>query len=109
MRYLSLVLALVVFTGCTTRMVDFTAISTKSLSFEGERGERVRGEEVQHILFIFPLDIQTPTMKGAIDKALENGKCDLLMDGVVYIKNGGFPLIYMENGFVVEGTCVNIK
>lgn len=109
MRYLSLVLALVVLTGCTTRMIDFTAISTKNVEIQGVRGARVKGEDIQKNFLIFSFGSTVPTIKGAVDKAIEFGGCDLLMDGVIYTRTAGFPLLYMEHGFLVEGTCVSTR
>lgn len=84
-------------TGCTARVVDFTAISTKNVQVSGEQGPRIQGKDCG---FFFP-----PSMKEAIDDALEKAGpgYDMLVDGVVY-QSSNFMLCYK-----VEGTPVKSK
>ena len=56
-------------TGCTQRLVDFTAISTKNVKMaSSEVGSRVEGADCVPVVF-FPLG--QPNMKEAIDRAIE--------------------------------------
>lgn len=94
--------------GCATRMVDYTIISTKNVDVSAmgkyTAGEhRVVGEDVKHGVFIVPAGM--PNMKEAIDDAIEKVPGAVAMlDGVVYYRSWGIPLIYGQNAFVIEGT-----
>ena len=93
-------------TGCTVRLVDFTALSSKNCEIPGNRGERVQGKDMKWIIFMFPTGVAN--IKEAVDRAIERCNGDLLVDGVVYQK-GWWALVAGQSGFVVEGTCVNTK
>ncbi len=106
--FAALVIAALLFTGCATRLVDFTVISTKNFEYaKGQtfrRGaERITGEDAAYMIFIIPTG--TPNIKEAIDKALEsvNGAV-ALVDGVLYSKNIGIPGIFFKTSYLVEGT-----
>jgi len=106
--FLMLVLIVLVLTGCTTRLVDFTIISTKNVDLSKaatfQRGNaRIQGVDLVHIIIFIPTGV--PNMKEAIDKALEsvNGAV-ALVDGVVYSKAWYIPYIYGQQSYVVEGT-----
>ena len=105
---LSLVMGLFVLavSGCTLRLVDFTALSSKNCDIHGTRGERTRGEDMSWMLMGFPLGL--PNMKEATDRAIERCNGDLLVDGVVYSKYWT-ALVIGQAGYVIEGTCVNTK
>lgn len=91
--------------GCANRMIDFTAISSKNVEIDGTRGERVRGEDMAWLL-PFCIPTKMPNVKAAVDRAIERGGGDLLIDGVVYQK-GWCLLLFGQTGFTVEGTIVN--
>ena len=94
--------------GCSTRITDFTIISSKNIDLS--RGAdftrspvRVKGEDKRRIIFIFPTG--EPNAKEAMDQAIESvpGAVGLL-DGVI-IKHGWYiPYIYGEFWYEVEGT-----
>lgn len=94
--------------GCTTRLVDFTAISTKNVDWSKSTlfrraKTRVQGEDKVHIIVIIPTGV--PNMKEAIDRAIESTPGGVaLMDGVVTRKAWYIPYIYGQSSFVVEGT-----
>ncbi len=71
---------LVSLSSCTTRLVDFTVISTKNadLRMDKSKGKKVEGQKGYFLGFGFNL-------KDAIDRALESAgpDYDLLVDGVV--------------------------
>ena len=93
--------------GCTIRMVDFTAISTKNVKIPTvAKGNRVTGEDCIPVILI-PLGI--PNMKEAIDRAIESAgpDFDALVDGVVYHQNYSF--LFGQVCYVVEGTPINTK
>lgn len=105
---LTLAVMALILSGCATRLVDFTIISTKNLDLSKAAtfqrgGARITGEDVAHIIIIFPTG--TPNMKEAIDNALEkvNGAV-ALVDGVLYSKSFYIPWIYGQSSYIVEGT-----
>jgi len=85
--------------SCTSRLIDFTVISTKNadLNIEKSGGVKTEGKSMKF------LNIGV-NIKDAIDDALENAGSgyDLLIDGVVRSKQYPF-----YGGFVVTGTAVN--
>lgn len=96
-----------VLSGCTTRFVDYTLLSTKNvdLSKAGtfKRGpNRVTGEEDQYIIIFIPT-ASAPHLKTAVDRAIESVPGAIaLVDGVVSSRNWWF--IIGENAIIVEGT-----
>ena len=92
-------------TGCANRMLDFTAISSKNVEVDGTRGERVRGESMAFLL-PFCIPVKQPNIKEAVDRAIERGGGDMLIDGVVYYK-GWCVFLFGQMGYSVEGTIVN--
>lgn len=93
--------------GCTMRLVDFTALSSKNCDVVGTRGERTQGKDMTWSLMGIPLG-GMPNMKEATDRAIERCGGDILVDGVVYLKYWN-ALVLGQTGYVIEGTCVNTK
>ena len=89
--------------GCSRRITDFTAISTKNVHIEGEEGNRVKGEH-KVLTCLAAYGLAYPNLKQAVDEAIEAGGGDALVDGVVYYKSG-----LITSGFEVEGTVINTK
>lgn len=91
--------AMLSFSSCSTRLVDFTVISSKnhSLNIDVSQGTQVSGSSIGF------LGMGT-SIKDAMDKALESAGpgYDILVDGVVRVKNYVFV-----SGFQVEGTAIN--
>ena len=86
------------FSACSTRIVDFTVISSKNASVSGKVGKRVKGSDGT-CAFLYP------NMKEALDRAIEQEPgADALVDGVVYYKS-----YYVWHAYEVEGTAVNTK
>jgi len=96
--------------GCSQRLGDFTVLSTKNVdlsnfSTQTAKGlDRVRGEDVGHIIICFPNKI--PTFKEAIDIALEENNAYMLSDAVVRYDYFIVPYIYGQMKFVAEGVPV---
>jgi hypothetical protein len=94
-----LIIAVVSF-GCSNRMVDFTIISSKSLSLhcqDNAKGQRVKGSSMGFLGL-------GANVKSAVDDAIEkagNGY-DALIDGVLYEKDN-----IIVTGYEIEGTPVN--
>ena len=104
----TLALIVLALASCTTRLVDFTIISTKNLdlskgaSFERGRS-RVEGTDKVYIIVIIPTG--TPNMKEALDRAIESVPGAVaLLDGVLTQRFWYIPYIFGESAFLVEGT-----
>ncbi len=100
-------------TGCSDRLGDFTVLSTKNVdlsnfSTQTEKGvDRVRGEDVAHIIICFPNKV--PTFKEAVDISLENNNAYMLSDAVLKYEWFWIPYIYGQEKFVAEGIPVKKK
>jgi len=92
-------LTVLILSGCSHRLVDFTIISSKnhSLAFDRTQARQEKGTSMGF------LGMGT-SIKAAMDKALEQAgrEYDLLIDGVVYAKN--FPFV---SGYEVRGLAVS--
>lgn len=103
-------LTLSLFTSCTTRLTDFTVISTKSIDLTQsgkykKLNKRVKGEDKKKIIVFIPTGV--PSAKEAVDKAIEsepNGVA--LVDGVLSHKWFYIPYIYGESSYLVEGSIL---
>lgn len=106
-KFFIAILGALMLTSCSTRLLDFTLISSKNVDLSKAskyvKGQnRVKGDDVVHIILIIPTGI--PNLKEALDKAIESVPgCVALLDGVIYEK-GWYILLYGQSGFVVEGT-----
>jgi hypothetical protein len=96
--------------GCTTRLVDFTVISTKNVDWSKattyqRNGQRAEGLDRAHIIIFIPTGI--PNMKESIDRAIESVPGGVaLVDGVVSSKFFYIPYIYGQSSYVVEGSVL---
>ena len=97
-KYVIFLAFIVMFSGCSHRLVDFTMISSKNhgLRFDRTKAVKVEGKDIQF------LGIGV-SIKGAMDKALESAGpgFDLLVDGVVLQQS-----YFFVAGFKVTGTAV---
>lgn len=96
-----------VMTGCTTRILDFTVISSKNTNIKVKdtaKGDRVSGEDM---VGYFILPFGQPQIKNAVDRAIEKAGpgYDALLDGVIFYKYNVF-LIVGSFGYTVEGTPI---
>lgn len=92
--------------GCTTVIMDLPAISSKNCDIPGERIARVTGKHSVPVIFGIPLG--QPNIKKACDRAIEQGKGDCLVDGIVH-SNFWSVVIFGKMGYSVEGTVINTK
>ena len=94
--------------GCTTRVTDFTVISTKNQQATTGfvMGQRASGEDCVPVIFV---PIGTPNLKAAIDHTIENAGAgfDALVDGVVLYHNNSF--VFGSICYEVQGTPINSK
>ncbi|MCX7082533.1 MAG: hypothetical protein NT008_04155 [Methylococcales bacterium] len=94
--------------GCSTRITDFTFISSKNIDLS--RGAdfkrstvRVKGEDRKSIVIFIPTGV--PNVKEALDKAIESTPGAVgLVDGVITHYSWYIPYIYGENWYEVDGT-----
>ncbi len=91
----------VFFIGCTTtRIADLTVVSTKIVDLSKITPEQLRsgvnakGEDI----VIFGIS----NMETAIDRALEKGGGDVMINAVLSVYSGFF-----DQGWVVEGKVIN--
>ena len=99
-----------ILTSCTTRLTDFTIISTKNIDLSEaanfQRGNsRVEGIDKKYMIIIIPTG--QPNMKEAIDRAIESVPGAIaLVDGVLSITSWYIPCLYGETYYAVEGTAL---
>lgn len=103
-------LVIILLSGCTTRFIDFTIISSKNvdlsrgMEFKRER-TRVTGEDSAKIIIIIPTG--NPNAKEALDRAIESVPGAVaLLDGVISQKFFYIPYIYGKVSIIVEGTAL---
>lgn len=107
---LVLVLITIFSTGCTQRIADLTLVSTKNIDMkevhvDPRKGSRQKGEDCRiALLGLIPLGL--PSLKEAVDQALEKGNGNIMIDQVTERKATWFVLA-TQFCFVVEGTVVN--
>jgi hypothetical protein len=110
---LSIVAVSVLMSGCTVNHGTFTVASTKLVrlnEFELDKAGRVKGvqgEDVAHIIVFIPTG--TPTLKTAMDNALDQGAGDVLTDVRIETWNFYIPLLYGQNGWSVKGDVVKTR
>ncbi|MCT4706196.1 hypothetical protein MUA04_22515 [Enterobacteriaceae bacterium H11S18] len=104
-KIIAVALGALLLSGCTVRVADMTVGSTKNYNINAAKfvkGQRVTGEDKAPIV-IFPLAI--PSVKTAMDRAIEQDKCAVgLSDVVVYQLNHAF--LFGTFGYRVEGTQI---
>lgn len=95
----------VLISGCSMRVADLTLGSTKNVDVNHNHfveGPRVTGEDTAAVV-LFPLGI--PTIKEAVDRAIEQDKCAVgLTDVVVTQLNHHF--LFGSIGYRIEGTLL---
>ena len=102
MSGLFLCASLLVLDACSTRLGDFTVLSTKNVDVSGvKQGDRFTGEHCINTVLGFPLG--EVNWKTAMDQALEKGKGDLMVDAVVSSKAWSV-IVFGEMCIVMEGT-----
>jgi hypothetical protein len=93
--------------GCTTRLVDFTVISSKNINMKHsqnfvEQSQRIVGTDMKPVI-IFPLGI--PSAKAALDDAIDSVPgCVALENGV--LEQRFFVFIFGFVEFRATGNCL---
>jgi hypothetical protein len=99
------IMSTIVLSGCSTRVADFTVVSTKNMNLNsGElvSGDRVEGSDGVPVV-LFPLG--RPNIKEATDHAIENDRCVVGLTDVV-LDQFAFAFIIGYISFDIEGTQV---
>ena len=102
-------LAIIMLSGCVTRLGDFTVISTKNIdwskasNFKRHTAE-VEGQDIAHIIVFIPTKFAI-NIEEAVDEAIETVPGAVaLTDAVIRHKFWYIPYIYGQEGYVIEGT-----
>ncbi len=105
-------LSVLLLASCSTRIGDFTLISTKNVDMNRANGyyvaenKRVEGKDEADIIVFIPT--RTINMKQAVDNAIENAGtgCVALADVVIDTETWWIPYIYGKSRCVVKGNPV---
>lgn len=97
-------------TGCSKNLGSLTVLSSKNVNLANfsnsqaeESGEMVKGEDMTHIIWYFPLGI--PNLKEAVDRALESENAYMLTNARI---KWSFWWVYLygQEKYTVRGTPV---
>jgi hypothetical protein len=107
-KLIIITICMILVSGCSTRITDFTFISSKNIDLS--RGAdfkrstvRVKGEDRKSIVIFIPTGV--PNVKEALDKAIESTPGAVgLVDGVITHYSWYIPYIYGESWYEVDGT-----
>jgi hypothetical protein len=108
---LVLSIAIGVLSGCSIRLADFTAISTKNVHLDRvdldtlPQTPSITGEDSALMILFFPLGF--PHLENAVDDALQKGNGDILTDAVLYSR--GWWFLIGQNTLQVKGTVVRTR
>ena len=97
--------SLIILSGCTQRIGDFTVASTKNMDLNNSDifiADRVEGNDTKPII-LFPLGI--PSMKEATDQAIEKDRCAVGLSDVT-ITSGFFSFFVGAVWYDVEGNLI---
>jgi hypothetical protein len=100
--------SMMLLTGCSVRLGDFTALSTKNIPYRFVKKGPGQGEDIARIIIIFPTKA-APNIKEATDRAIEQANGDALVNAKVYYRNWYIPYIYGEVGYEVKGDGVSTE
>ena len=110
--------ALLLMTGCSQRLGEFTVASTKNVAnlktTEATADKHTEGETCIHTVIIFPFGNFQNRIQEAMDDAIENAKekgieGDLLLNARIYRSSWYIPFIYGQDCIKVEGDLVKVK
>lgn len=108
LRLLLIIVAVCLFPSCSWRN-DFTALSTKNVGLDDLQVDvsrskgRVKGRSCQEVVFLFPINFETPNAKEAVDRALERVSAQVLLNSVLEYESFYIPLIYGRTCYFAEG------
>ena len=94
-RVIMLLISVLYISGCSTHITDFSMISSKN----------VIGEDKKFVFLFIPFG--QPTIKGALNDALQKGNGDLMVDASVYVTNWWF--LIGQTGIEIKGDVVKTR
>ena len=109
--YLFFFILCLLLSSCVSRLGSFTFISTKNIDWSRADefqiyNSRVKGKDICHIIIIVPTKFDI-TIEDAVDDALSKVPGGIaLIDAVLREHFFGFPLLYYQEGFVIEGSVL---
>lgn len=101
--------AVLLLSGCEQRIGDFTFLSTKNIDLSNvdirpsRADPEVEGVDSKWIVIVWGTP---PSLKEAIDRAIEEGGGTALVDASLYVKHWWVPYIVGQTQFRVEGKVV---
>lgn len=102
---------LVLATGCSIRVADLTALSTRNVNLDKvdldalPQTRSVEGEDTAWMVLVFPIGF--PHLEDAVDEALDKADGDIMVDVVVY--SSGWWFIVGQNTIRVKGNVVKTR
>ena len=98
-----LFLLLIILSGCSSNIANFSMVSTKSTNFDNEYESigQIEGEDIAYIIVVIPTG--TPRIDDAVNNALLNNSADYLTNTVVKNEIFFLPYIFGYNKFKVKG------
>jgi hypothetical protein len=116
---LAIILAALTATGCSTRMGQFTAMSSMNVryldySIQDQTVAKTEGDSCIHTVFIFPVGHSDDRIQRALDDAIQNGRekgldGDLLVNARINSLVWYIPFIYGQNCVSVSGDLVSLQ
>ncbi len=110
-------IAMLVFSGCTTRLGNMTVVSTNNidgLNAHVTAESRTAGETCIHNIIIFPVGSFQNRLQIATDEAIDNGhkkgiKGDVLINAKINVTHWYIPFLYGQNCLRVEGDLIPLS
>jgi len=103
------ILIMVLTTGCSTMLGDFTVLSTYNFELQAESElvtREAKGSSMSTTVLFFT--VGAPHLQTAVEKALQKSEADFLTNARIYEKEWSI-LLLGRKGFVVEGFAWRIK
>src|SRR5712692_6814501 len=110
-RLLATAIILTNLVGCGGRLGDFTFLTSKQFNVpvnSMQKGARVTGEDCANVILFIPIGHIHPSVKTAIDQAIEKEGANALVDAVVE-ESFIWALVFSSHCFTVTGTAATIK
>jgi len=97
--------------GCGGRLGDFTVLTSKQFNAPVSsmvKGGRVTGEDCSTRVMFFTFGHVNPSVKSAVDQAIEKESANALVDAVVEWNQINL-IVFGSNCFTVTGTAAKIQ
>ncbi len=110
-RILIMMTTVLCLNGCTTHLTDLSMISNKNVNLNKvdidqlPQKKNIEGEDTKFVFLFIPFG--QPTLKGALNDALEKGEGDLMVDASISATSWWF--LIGQTGLKIKGDVVNTK